>query len=372
MAGKKLKAALAAHQSQLAHKARLQRAEEAQKAKQRSISGPAKTRKSASSNSTGSAGQSGGKKKKAIVPFDTRDTILLLGEGNFSFAASLVLPPHNHPGRLILATSYDAEGTLYDKYADARANVERLRAAGARVEFGVDAGDLDKCKAVGKGRWSKVIFNFPHAGELPLDRCSPVGGKLSAGAGINDQDRNILSNQHLLLRTLRSVSSVLTSGPSSTRIIPKKNRAGSDSDSDHEVDADEPEGVSDIEEEDSGEPSHTLPPSSRTFVVPEREGTLLVTLLDQPPYTLWALPSLAKRPPPLCPGTQLPQPRYKVVRSFEFDPGLYKGYEHRRTIGWKDGVSRGGNEEIVGRKGKARTWEFARVNRIVGDRHDDD
>jgi 25S rRNA (uracil2634-N3)-methyltransferase len=49
------------------------------------------------------------------------------------------------------------------------------------------------------------------------------------------------------------------------------------------------------------------------------------------------------------------------VRSWEFDPALYPGYAHRRTIGFKDGVSKKGNEEIVGRKGMARTWEFERV-----------
>ena len=42
---------------------------------------------------------------------------------------------------------------------------------------------------------------------------------------------------------------------------------------------------------------------------------------------------------------------------------MYEGYEHRRTIGFKEGLSRGGNEEILGRKGRARTWEFALAER---------
>ena len=92
---------------------------------------------------------------------------------------------------------------------------------------------------------------------------------------------------------------------------------------------------------------------------PKVQGTILITLLNQPPYTLWNLPKLATHPPPLCPGTDLPQSRYTLLRSFRFHPDLYEGYEHRRTIGWKDGVSKGGNAEIKGRKGEARTWEFA-------------
>jgi 25S rRNA (uracil2634-N3)-methyltransferase len=101
-------------------------------------------------------------------------------------------------------------------------------------------------------------------------------------------------------------------------------------------------------------------PAPTSFTPPNRRGTLLFTLLDQPPYSLWNLPSLAKRPPAVCPGTNLPQLRYKVIRSFEFNPEVYSGYTHRRTLGFKEGLSKGANEEILGRKGRARTWEFAR------------
>lgn len=98
----------------------------------------------------------------------------------------------------------------------------------------------------------------------------------------------------------------------------------------------------------------------QTFAPPHTPGTILITLLAQPPYSLWSLPQLGAKPPPLCPGTRLPQPRYTLLRSFRFDPTVYDGYEHRRTIGWKEGLSKGANEEIVGRKGEARTWEFGR------------
>lgn len=98
-----------------------------------------------------------------VVPFTVSDTILLLGEANFSYSLSLV-NHHDIPSHQMLATSYDSERECYLKYPDGEANVKALREAGVKVEFKVDAGNLEKCKAVGKGRWSRVIFNFPHAG----------------------------------------------------------------------------------------------------------------------------------------------------------------------------------------------------------------
>lgn len=104
-------------------------------------------------------------KAKAIIPFTSDDTILLLGEANFSFALSLI-SHHHHPAHQILATSYDSEKVCFEKYPDAKDIVRGLQEKGVGVEFGVDGGALEKCKKVGKGRWSRVIMNFPHAGEL--------------------------------------------------------------------------------------------------------------------------------------------------------------------------------------------------------------
>jgi 25S rRNA (uracil2634-N3)-methyltransferase len=71
------------------------------------------------------------------------------------------------------------------------------------------------------------------------------------------------------------------------------------------------------------------------------------------------------------------QPTYIVARSFVFQPSLYPGYAHRRTIGWKEGISTDGCEDVFlsaserkkrrssGDKddgdvkaGEARTWEL--------------
>ena len=52
---------------------------------------------------------------------------------------------------------------------------------------------------------------------------------------------------------------------------------------------------------------------------------------------------------------QATQPRYTVTRSFEFDRDAWPGYDHRRTIGHKEGKS-----SLLDREhGGARTWELA-------------
>ena len=49
------------------------------------------------------------------------------------------------------------------------------------------------------------------------------------------------------------------------------------------------------------------------------------------------------------------QPRYKVERSFAFVKEEWPGYDHRRTVGHKDGKS-----SLLDREhGGARTWELS-------------
>jgi 25S rRNA (uracil2634-N3)-methyltransferase len=176
----KLKAALLNAQHASAQKAAKAKHEQAKLLKHKSITGATKSQRVAGKRKA-QVDELGrldkGKqpstaptaRKRQIIPFEKDDTILLIGEGNFSFAISLLSPPHAHPAHLVLATAYDSETVCYEKYPDAAEHVERIRAAGARVEFGVDAAQMSKCKAIGKEpRWSRIVFNFPHAGTSPL------------------------------------------------------------------------------------------------------------------------------------------------------------------------------------------------------------
>jgi 25S rRNA (uracil2634-N3)-methyltransferase len=106
------------------------------------------------------------------------------------------------------------------------------------------------------------------------------------GAGIKDQDRNIILNQRLIVDFLQSVATLLAKGkdPSSVPGSSRRKRKREDDDSDD----DEDEGGGQyLDTEDyvvhdnaeQGTSSLRQPPSTR--------GTVLITLRDAAPYTLW-------------------------------------------------------------------------------------
>ena len=320
-------------------------------------------------------------KKRAVMPFAPDDSVLLVGEGNFSFTLALLSPPHNHPPHQILATSYDTEAEVYEKYPDARAIIAQIRAkAGLHADrilaFGVDAGALHKCEAVTGNRkddprrWSKVWFGFPHV-----------------GAGHKDEQRNVLANQLMLLRFLVSIAPYLTQGRAPAYVTGKARRSSDDEDEDE--DEDNPAGHRHAGE-DEFLSEHTI---WRPLSPPMRQGSVLITIRNTPPYTLWNVPMLGKKlrsvfgaiaasAPPPPKGTFMPTladvdragAEYVVWRSFEFDPQMWKGYSHRRTVGFVEGLSTSNNEDLLRRPtppsaskpqgrhvgtGECRTFELA-------------
>ncbi|KAF9364284.1 hypothetical protein BGX34_001991 [Mortierella sp. NVP85] len=212
-------------------------------------------------------------------PYNEHDTILLVGEANFSFAKCLALEVLNR-GDTITATTLDSLTNMTEKYDDAQQNIKDLEEAGATVLFEVDATKLNKVKSFKGKRFSKIVFNFPHA-----------------GAGIKDQDRNIVSNQKLLRAFFESAAHFLT----------------------------------DKELGDS------------------KPGEILITIKTGQPYDLWNIKKLAT-------GTGL----LGSKTTFPFRPEQYPGYEHRRTIGFKDGVSQGENAEIINKNPK--TFVFVKTS----------
>ncbi|KAI0639914.1 hypothetical protein C8Q77DRAFT_1205326 [Trametes polyzona] len=258
---------------------------------------------------------------RPTIPFAPTDNILLIGEGNFSFARALALHPPPSleflPASNITATAYDTEDDCYAKYPDARDIVASLRQKGVTVLFGVDATKLEKCHAL-KGRtFDRIVWNFPHAGK-----------------GITDQDRNILSNQLLLLGFLRSAAPFLASGP-----IPVVNKAR--------------KRKRNPDDDDSGEDEAEYAGTEGPDTSRKNRGTVLITLRNVAPYTLWDLPKLAKNPPPPASVAQPPNPKYIQLRSFVFHRKVWQGYEHRMTKG-----ERAHGTGKTGEGGEDRTWEF--------------
>lgn len=261
--------------------------------------------------------------RHVTIPFKPTDHILLIGEGNFSFAHALVLSPppslEHLPVANVTATAYDKEDECYEKYPEAEEIVASLRDKGMEILFGIDATKLENYSALKGREWDKVMWNFPHAGK-----------------GITDQDRNILSNQMLILGFLRSASHVLSKGPAPVLNSKQKRKRSNDEDED----------VDDVTSEDDS-PDDGVSDNVKT------RGTVLLTLRNVPPYTLWDVPELAKNPSlPASSGMKLIQ-RYLLLRSFVFHRSQWKGYEHRMTKG-----ERAHGQGNTGKGGEDRTWEF--------------
>jgi len=94
--------------------------------------------------------------QKPPTLFCPSSRILLLGEGDFSFAASLV---RHYRVRHLTATSLDSEAELLEKYPQASGNVAMVRGmagGGGVVVHSVDAKAVGRVKAVRKRRGEVV------------------------------------------------------------------------------------------------------------------------------------------------------------------------------------------------------------------------
>ena len=140
--------------------------------------------------------QSPEKTPGSTIPFDPEDRILLIGEGDFSFAKSIV---EHHGCYDVTATCLDSKDEVHDKYnPQAEQHIEYLEGEGQVVLYGVDATKLESVKALRKGGlFRRIVFNFPH-----------VGGKST------DVNRQVRFNQELLVKFFTSATPLLA--PSGT------------------------------------------------------------------------------------------------------------------------------------------------------------
>lgn len=128
----------------------------------------------------------------ARLPCSAADRVLLVGEGDLSFA--LALARALGTGANLVATTYDAEAELREMYAPWVARTLRdLRGLGAAALHGVDATRLHEPALRGRldpagAGFRLVVWNHPHAG-FPAE---PHGPGFEQGAGWQGRHKRLV------------------------------------------------------------------------------------------------------------------------------------------------------------------------------------
>ncbi|KAM0927107.1 hypothetical protein ACQ4PT_003209 [Festuca glaucescens] len=104
----------------------------------------------------------GGERIKWLKHYSSAQSILIVGDGDFSF--SLALATAFGSGENLVATSLDSYGALTSKYGKAESNVTELKRLGATVLHGVDAKTMKHHPHLEMRQFDRIVFNFPHAG----------------------------------------------------------------------------------------------------------------------------------------------------------------------------------------------------------------
>lgn len=113
------------------------------------------------------AAAAGGSKSKDMDasragPYSPQQATLLIGEGDFSFAAAIAMIWRD--AQNLVATAFDDEESAARKYATLAENVETVRQCGGTVLFGVDATKCHTHKVLKRmaGGFDRVVFKCVH------------------------------------------------------------------------------------------------------------------------------------------------------------------------------------------------------------------
>ncbi|CAL9737110.1 25S rRNA (uridine(2634)-N(3))-methyltransferase [Monosporozyma servazzii] len=237
-------------------------------------------------------------KESTFVPFGKDETLLLVGEGDFSFAKSIIMQDYIRPENLIVS-SYDASvNELKLKYPHTfEDNYKYLTDLGVKIFFQINATNLIKTfklsrhtpwkKIMGKEWQSKylqnIMFNFPHTGK-----------------GIKDQDRNIADHQELIFGYFDSAKQLFKMVNTHIKHAKSSYTHGYKLD-DEEKDVNAPGAITE-----------------------DGYGKIILSAFTGEPYDSWQIRLLAKKN------------GFVVDRSCRFQWSNYPEYHHKRTNSEQD------------------------------------
>jgi len=271
-------------------------------------------------------------RKAAARLFDPTLRTLLVGEGNFSFTRALVRrweaerrasapPGAKNPqsiedlvGYNVVATCLDTKEELVEKYPDVKDIVREIKAYGVTVLCGIDATCLLDSKRIVKA-----------LGELCEGDLAEAEAEAEAAA-LEGQDEEEDEDG--------GAQAKLAAKFGFDRIIFNFPHLGC--------------GVKDTEENSSMHRDMLEKFFHSAHSVLAKDGQILVTVKCGEPYESWRVPRLAT-------GTGL----LGVHSSAPFDPRMFEGYEHRRTVGapQREGVLEP-NVDVFSDKTQSRTLIF--------------
>jgi 25S rRNA (uracil2634-N3)-methyltransferase len=242
--------------------------------------------------------------QKHDVPFSEYEHILLVGEGDFSFARSLAI---EHGCANVTATSFDSDTEVREKYPNFESIHNELTqlTPPVPIHHSIDATKLSSYKHLrctredddeGQDGWDTICFMFPHTGGLSTD-----------------VNRQVRANQALLVAFFKSCLET-TSAKQRLQIL-----------------------ASQVHK------NHPSPLRPRSQFL-RMGGRIVVTLFEGEPYTLWNVRDLARHA------------GLKVVESWKFDASQYPGYKHVRTLGTIEGGGAWKGEDR-----DARTYVFEKI-----------
>ncbi|GLJ44823.1 hypothetical protein SUGI_0942860 [Cryptomeria japonica] len=132
--------------------------------------------------------------ERKLMHYSSLQTILLVGEGNFSFSSALATAFKS--AKNIVASSFDSKADkVLRVYDTARSSIENLESRKALVLYEVDATRLHEIEDLSARKFDRIVFNLPHAGYFP-------GGERSKKA--------IKKNKELVSMFLESAAKLLS------------------------------------------------------------------------------------------------------------------------------------------------------------------